>query len=1146
MKLIDLQDRVRAASDLDTNLVVTAGAGTGKTSLVVERLLHRILERNTPIEKIAAITFTRKAAAELRERLEDALERVSQLFSEAGKPSTEGTSLDAGNESDRVFERLYSQHSDDHSAKESFREDALRRARAALESLDDAPIGTIHGMAGDLLRRHHEAAGVDSGYQVDEDGSAFDEIFGEHWQAFLEDDTNRAEESEDPEHAERWSRVLERISLSDLRALAARLVGFGIPLAAIRSETRDVQVRHLAEIAQDLASELGWIRERVLPIEGVNKKLEGSVETAETLVGELAEGSLTEARIKNLKLPKTPTLGKRAEVEPDEAKRLEKRLQRAFVRLHAAARLDTTIGDELTSIIERFVSDFRREFLRRGYVSNDALIVLCRDVLRDHPEVRRAESERFEHILVDEFQDTDPAQYEIVFFLAEDPEAKAAPASDAFSASLIPGKIFIVGDAKQSIYRFRGADIDAYRRAVAAVEREGGAVLTLRANFRSVPNLVEPLNRLFDTYFDGASDSSVALDPSFDPLEAQRPAREQAAIRVWSVGERNEVADVRRRTEAEITAAWIRERIDAGSLRPRDVAILLRSMTGVDPLLRSLRRWGVPYLVESGRGFYTRFEVELFLALLRVVVSPADPIPLLACLRSPLGAVPDRELHLHALAVPERDRRWRLDAEVSQSDCPRLWAALASLRDFVERHRDAPLDVVARAILEETPLRVSFAASHEGAQKLANLEKVVRTIIELSWDGQHSPEQIIARIELEEGRTRGEGDSPLSDESLDAVGVLSMHASKGLEWPVVILPDLMRSQKTGNGGVELHLAAPIGDASTCQAKNGRPGDFGLSLRVSKELQTPAALRRSALEEAHERAENKRLFYVATTRARDELVFVVGSPGRGEHPWIEPLEHWGYEIRRNAFPESESFLGGAVLHERIERPPKLKSSRAAETDAAIFSSAATRFLSARDRFIARLGESPTVCAISGDRRAPESDTTEGTSPSSGTGARRDRRIARAAGSAIHHLLEVWDRADKTWLFETAGKASVIAAAREQVDAGVVLGDVEARLRDADASGALDEIAKLPSLAREVPLLWQDDDGTIWDGVADLITGTPGAPEIVDYKTTAEKSTDELEQENARQLARYREGVRRALRLREGTPARILKLGPKQET
>ena len=142
-----------------------------------------------------------------------------------------------------------------------------------------------------------------------------------------------------------------------------------------------------------------------------------------------------------------------------------------------------------------FVEEYREAYLRRGLVSFDGLLALCRDLLRDHPDVRERTKERFRMVLVDEFQDTDPLQHEIVLLLAERPDGAAR---EAYLAELDPGRLFVVGDAKQSIYRFRGADYGAYRLAIRRIVETGGEILHLVGNFRSVPGLIEPANRIFE------------------------------------------------------------------------------------------------------------------------------------------------------------------------------------------------------------------------------------------------------------------------------------------------------------------------------------------------------------------------------------------------------------------------------------------------------------------------------------------------------------------------------------------------------------------------------------------------------------------------------------------------------------------------
>jgi len=1122
--LPDAHERHRAAADLDVNLVVTAGAGTGKTSLVIERLLHHLLERGTPIERIAAITFTRKASAEMRERLEDALERTSTLLT-AGAD----TEVTCSGEAERVLARLGNRDP----------EELLARCRRALDALDDAAIGTIHGLAGDVLRRQHAAAGIDVAFAVDDDERAFAEVFHELWQRHVTEDT--LVDARKPT----WHQALAKLSLAQLEQLARSASSFRFTRERLAAPQRDLEIAHLGLIAGEIAADLAWIRAAVLPLDGVNRQLSKHVENAEGILGELRAGRPIADRLAGLRIAKAPGPGKHVDCDPRELAAIARRVARPFERLHRAATLDASLADEALAVVTPFVTALRDEFLRLGNISNDGLIVLCRDVLRDHPDVRRSEGARYDHLLVDEFQDTDPLQYEIVFFLSQAIDAPASSGDDAFAIPLAPGRLFIVGDAKQSIYRFRGADIDAYRRAVEAIRREGGDVLTLSANFRSVPELVEPLNELFTRYFGDDSEESASLDPDFDPLVAQRPARGSSAIEIWSVGERGQLAPARRRVEAETIAAWLRQGLDAKEFAARDVAILLRSLAGVDPLLRCLRRADVPYVVESSRDFYTRQEVELFVSLLRVVVTPADPVPLVACLRSALGAVPDPELHRHAERHGGSSDAWRLDADVDPAICPRLAAALAFLRDFAARHRGEALARVAFAALDETPLRLAMAASYEGAQRVVNLEKLARRVAEFGFDGTLSAREILLGIEAEEDRERGDGDSPLADESLDAVNVQTMHSAKGLEWPIVVLPDLTRTGRSPSMSVALAAAPPIGGSTSP----------GLALHVSKDLETPSWARLADGEAAHDRAERKRLLYVASTRARDRLVLVVGPPSRGSVPWVEPLGHWGYELDLRPFPEAASFLAGAILHRRIPRAT-VAAWDSGDGSVPDLDHCAARFERLREA-LARSDRAPggaRAIGASGRSTAGARHIDDGSDERERLPRRREsatdgtvdvrsaattaRRIARAAGSALHHLLERADGADRAWLRTNAPRAAAVAAARERVDAAAVTIEVERYLVAADACGVLDDLRSRVAAARELPLLFRDDDGTIHDGVIDRVEIDGERIEVLDFKTSAASPAEELSASYAKQLELYAEGLGRALRLPERPSARVV--------
>ncbi len=623
MKLIDAADREQAVTNLDTNLVVTAGAGTGKTSLMVERVLYLLVQAGVPLTELAVITFTEKAAAELRDRLEDGLERILQIDTDRS------ATFDTSQEADRVHARLDS----------ATRELAAGRARQALDDLDRATVSTIHSLAGTLLRRNHRTAGVDVHFEVDVDEMAYDELFRELWGRFLESGLS----GEDVSPA--WETVLERFGIGEIETIAHELCRFGYAEDVVDETAREVQLEYAEACARALLGELEQVRLDVIDADRLNANFTHSLNTLDRVLGRAIEERALPPAGEISALVKKPTPGESSGVhDVDGVKNALASIRERALRLAGS---DLEISVDLGNLLRDFAHEFRAEYLRRGWVSFDALLHLSRDLLRDNIAVRRSESRRFRQLLVDEFQDTDPLQYEILFFLASSPRPQDET-RDAFQADLVPGKLFIVGDPKQSIYRFRGADIGAYHTAVAAIERERGRVLTLKTNFRSVPNLIEPLNRLFSEYFtpDRPSGSGVR-DPHFDALSASRKRSSLPhSIEVWSVGEERLKAPERRQAEAAALAAWLDRELGQGQLAARDVAVLCRALSEVDVYLRALRRYQIPYLVEGGRGFFQRYEVELLLACLRMVRNPADAVALVSCLRSPIGAVPDTELQL--------------------------------------------------------------------------------------------------------------------------------------------------------------------------------------------------------------------------------------------------------------------------------------------------------------------------------------------------------------------------------------------------------------------------------------------------------------------------------------------------------------------
>jgi ATP-dependent helicase/nuclease subunit A len=1097
MSAADGREREEAARTLDLSLVVTAGAGTGKTSLLIERILHHVLERGTALDRIAAITFTKKAAAELRERLEAALEQALE--------PREGGSREA----DRVLERLGGLP----------RGEIEARCRAALGALDGASVSTLHSFAGDLLRRWHREAGVDVGFEVDE-GEASARLFDELWPAYIEETLGPGG---DPG---RWQGILAKLRLATVEDVAWALAGFRLPLELLADGAAEVQAAHARAVAREMLECVEEARHAIAGKGGVNRNLPGQIDIIERACSKVLASGRPPSRHDLDGLQKSVTLG--SQLVLDGKEELEKKLEGVLAAAHAFAECDPDLLPDFARALRPFVDRFREEHTRRGLVSYDGLLALARDLLRNHIGVRREEGRRFDHLLVDEFQDTDPLQYEIVFFLAEDPAVP--PAGDAFRARLLPGKLFIVGDAKQSIYRFRGADIAAYERASEAILRERGRPLSLSVNFRSVPGLVEPLNDLFRGLFVPRAESPLSLDPEFAPLAAHRgPGPEESpAIRILTVGKEGLSAAQRRAVEARAVAAWVRGHLDRGH-EARRVAILLRQRTGLDAYLRALRDREVPFVTEGGKGFYSRLEVEILAAFLRVLTNPADSVALVSVLRSPALAVPDLELQLHAAAEAEPGARrrppWSLDAEPDGDSLPELARALELLRAIRRRHSGEPLDRLARAVLEETPLRLAMAASYEGAQRVANLEKAARRIAALSRDGESNAGEILERIEEEEAADVDRGDSPLADEAIDAVRVLTVHAAKGLEWDTVVVPDLAaETGSTRSGALDIACTA-------AETGPGGPLPAALALRVGG-LRTPSHVRHERLENRHRAAEAKRLLYVALTRAKDRLVLVVSPPVKDtDRTWIEPLSGWGYSIQRGAVPDAGPLHGGAVIHERIEEPPEARRRLAAAEAEPGIVAAARAFEDAARR------PPPEIRSPSRDTERPAVRRPRAAGAAHGGGA-VDRAAAQAAGTAVHLLLEIWDGKDARWLLENAGRAARVAS-REGADPEAVRARVERIMEQARRTGTLDAIARAGALAREIPVLERGDDGTIWDGTIDVVTGTAEAPEIIDFKTDAEG--EDLPIIHGAQLARYAEGVRKAMGLPAPPPARVEWLG-----
>jgi ATP-dependent helicase/nuclease subunit A len=1110
--LPDRDARRRAATDFDRNLVVIAGAGTGKTSLLVERFLNLVLSGRMTIREVTAITFTEKAAGEMRERVAQALDDVLAA-TDSGAPATSDERTEAG----RSLEWLLGERGP---------APAEVRARAieALEELDAAAISTIHSFCSDLLRRNAVAADLPPEFSVDE-GLAQELQFEDAWPEFL-----AAELGPRAERTALWERVLSAFTEEAIEdvARATALDPAACDLLAREGYRALDPVAAFGEPAAALLEDLAAYRDEVTGKR--TAKMQAFMDTALVLLRAFLDGgpeALRDADPAGFPLSKfwerddafSPgkDLGERAE-------EIRSRSVEALKFLKTLREIDEGAFPDLFEALRPFARDFRLRAVREGKLAFEDLLLLTRDLLRDRPAVRALEAARHRAILLDEFQDTDPLQYEIVFYLAA--AKPSAAVEDPFATGLAPGRLFIVGDPKQSIYRFRGADMAAFVRARDRV-LAAGATGSLLANFRSVPEVLDPLNALFEGWMGPATETDRDVEPDYEPIAAaRRPAGDGPRVELWSVrAPEGTKTEFTRAAEAkamaqkvlELTGSPFRNR----TLTLRDFAVLFRSLNDAAVYGRAFREAGIDFVVDGGKAFRERPEVVEALALLAALANPADPVATLAVLRSSFGGVPDPELAAYAAAG---GRFYWPGAARRQIAFPAVAGALGRLDRLHDATSRLPVDRRIMALLTEGEFLLAQGAFVEGAQRTANVRKLAERAATLAREQGLTLERAIAWLRDEFTGNRTEGESPLADEAVDAVRFLTIHKAKGLEFPVVFVPDLNRGTPPAQAETRVAVQPADGGRYVAAVQAGR-----------RAVRNVAAVIADRENRRHEEAERKRLLYVATTRAEDRLI-LLNSGVTKLSPWVKALQdRWGYRIDKKNGDDpfagnGQSLCGGQVAHRSllVTEGPSEPAPRA-EVDAAGAARAVRAAAEAAAGAAARRWRTPSA-----DHRARATDAaareTELPHP-------RERDLARAAGLAVHAALEHADFAEPGAIPSRLEASARAAAGELGLDPAAVRAAAEAALAGFLASNLPARLAAAEILGRETAVLFRDADGTTVHGYADLVYRTGGRVHVADYKTDAGKPA-ELAAAYRDQLRDYVAAVRTALALDAGPVAELI--------
>ncbi len=902
----DLDIRLRALSEAEQTFLVEAGAGSGKTSIMAGRAALMIANGEDP-GAIVAITFTEAAAAELRLRIETFLRDL------------------AGGRAPRDLAAVFA---------DGVPAGVAQGARAGLDAFDRLTATTIHGFAQRILRPYPLEAGMDPGAEIaDPEVAAM--AFSESVEGWMRDLLNGDARSftgalfdEAPTAAAEMVRKVARAMQRERGSRAPEVSWDPDRVEALRraiARWLDLYPEGVGA-PDDVHSRSAGFRELVGMLDAAPAD-----PVARLLKAELPQGTL--ATQSGSFYARAATKMAWTELARDagrdkawiEARCLEMgdawdavREAWAGLKAHAAEVAARRLTEEVAQALESYEAWKRAAAL----LDFEDLLVKARNLLAGHDEIRRKLATRHARVLVDEFQDTDPLQMEIIWRICGDPDPDAYPGdgNDWRRFRIRPGALFLVGDPKQAIYRFRGADVRAYLEAKELLTGDEGArgpageLLSISVNFRSTGQILSRVNEVFEPVL------GVDGQPGFTALSAHRrdEGREVQALEV-EIGpelldDRGQpTADGVRLAEAGAVADFLVRVIgsldipddDAGAgatraARPGDIALLAPAGTAFWIYEAALERAGVPVAPQAGKGFLNRQEVLDMTALARALADPRDSLALGAFLRGPVAGFTDEEI-LDGLGALSGSGRKRLSismdaAALGQGRFREVLEELQALRSLARI--TTPYQTLAAAV-EAFAIRAVLASRHPRSveRSLANLDAFLA--LSRAWDTRglkaFADEM---RRRKEDGVRAAEG---RPDSGTDAVSIVTMHSAKGLEWPIVV------SINMATGIIE--KPGPIA------------GPDGLLLSVLG-VEVPGYAQANQAEAEERARERMRLLYVADTRARDLLLLPRYS--------VEPSRSCWSKICAGRLEQLPSFDLSALSPEMPARPdPAMCAQGAAE-------------------------------------------------------------------------------------------------------------------------------------------------------------------------------------------------------------------------
>lgn len=999
----DTAARKRIVEDLDTTFLVEAGAGSGKTTKLVDRITALLLQGKAEIHQIAAVTFTRKAAAELRERLQQRLE-------------TEAVKADSPA--------------------------AREKMRASLADIGQAFIGTIHSFCARMLRERPVESGLDPDFKEIEDAEAALSL-ETSWQDFVSEAFLRNDET--------LKKLYEfGIEAKELKDLYLRLCQFRDVEAFVQDRAKP----DLSYAQKELQKFLGVIRNLMPPQEpeggwdGLQKAFRRAQWRTTARDKDLINilELFQKCKVTLNRWPDNKSAKKiRDEIYPEFAEVARRILRewREYIHPHCIA---------FAHAAAEFAASRRSAESKLDFTD---LLIKTRDLLRDHEDVRRFFARRFARILVDEFQDTDPLQCEILFYLAGD---RPGPNAEWRRFKLRPGALFVVGDPKQSIYRFRRADISAYNIVKELVQKSGGEILPLSANYRSVNSIGSFVDSMFKPVFPA---NATEYQAGFVPLATvKQDASGLCGIRKLVVDEAGTKSQIYQRS-SELVASWVRWALkgnlqiqeDKGGLRtarPDDILILTWQRDALLPHAVALEEREVPFEITGAKGTFDAPVISDILKLFNALADPDNQVTLTGVLVGSLFGLSYQQLWDYK-KLGGSFRFLGAGKNEGAAAAHPAGQALSKIESWWRLTLDRSPAAAIGTIIEQTGMAPLAASSQLGATNAGRLLQLVEIVREAERSGKAD---FAAAIEWLNSAVDADIE-PLSILSggRGLVRLMNLHKAKGLEAPVVILAAPYIWQRDT---VTWHIdrfgkSGPSGYFPATREN----GQYGREIVA----QPPQWDEKVEEEKKYLEAEAQRLLYVAGTRAK-QLLIVTDAPDGKTNAWGGLLTAGVPELSMKGIDTS------------VKERRKVKISRAALAHD-------MQNLTSELQILAKESYAK--------RSATEIAKPAGELPKSESGA------GRLYGSVVHKCLELMAAGRKLGTHDIERICGEFELSPKPVE------KIAAELRKVNQSELWRRAMKAPERHAEVPFALFLENDVLVSGVIDLVFKENGRWYLVDFKT-----------------------------------------------